>query len=184
MTGAPSPCTAEECKGRSLESEVTLFVTSHLHNFCCTLTLVKYLASNLNSGDASWVQPEVRSLCRCRWPRSVIAVGTAVEFLLVNTNGGAKWTFPKGAPRQLFRTARPPSAKPRKKPAPWAHRASPFSSLPPFQGCLLAAWRRAGIRGQSLPDGNHPCAHPDEGIRHPTWFSPEEAEAAWPKAAK
>ena len=24
--------------------------------------------------------------------------GPAVEFLLVNTNGGGKWTFPKGAP--------------------------------------------------------------------------------------
>jgi len=24
--------------------------------------------------------------------------GSAVEFLLVNTNGGGKWTFPKGAP--------------------------------------------------------------------------------------
>jgi hypothetical protein len=24
--------------------------------------------------------------------------GAAVEFLLVNTNGGNKWTFPKGAP--------------------------------------------------------------------------------------
>ena len=39
-----------------------------------------------------------RNRCRCKWPQSVTGKrGTAVEFLLVNTNGGNKWTFPKGS---------------------------------------------------------------------------------------
>jgi len=46
--------------------------------------------------------------------------GTAVEFLLVNTNGGNKWTFPKDHRRLASRTARPLSAKPPKKPEPSA----------------------------------------------------------------
>ena len=42
-------------------------------------------------------------LSRFALPLQVAAVcyrrqGDSIEFLLVNTNGGGKWTFPKGAP--------------------------------------------------------------------------------------
>jgi hypothetical protein len=43
------------------------FVTLLVHNFCCTLILLKYLACNLYSGGSSWVQPALRSLYRCKW---------------------------------------------------------------------------------------------------------------------
>ena len=42
--------------------------------------------------------------------------GPSVEFMLVNTNGGGKWTFPKGDPESSL-PARRRNAKPAKKPA-------------------------------------------------------------------
>src|SRR2546422_3080303 len=69
-----------------------------MHIFRCTLTLVKYLAGSIVSGGHGMGSTRVsKSL-----PIQVAAIcyrrrGTAVEFLLVNTNGGNKWTFPKGS---------------------------------------------------------------------------------------
>ena len=68
-----------------------------MHIFCCTLTLVKYLACSLIQEAAHGSARAAKSL-----PLQVAAIcyrrrGTAIEFLLVNTNGGNKWTFPKGS---------------------------------------------------------------------------------------
>src|SRR3981081_4830218 len=46
------------------------------------------MASPRNAKSLPW---QVAAICYRRR-------GTAVEFLLVNTNGGNKWTFPKGSP--------------------------------------------------------------------------------------
>ncbi len=101
--------------------------------------------------------------------------GEAVEFLLVNTNGG-KWTFPKGAAEL---------------------------SCSHSQAAEREAWEEAGVRGHIEPvhfhlylhskgvfwkppgvrefvvkafllevDGIEPAPEPE---RHPTWFSPEGA---------
>ena len=81
--------------------------------------------------------------------------GTPIEFLLVNTNGGNKWTFPKGSTEA--RAFAQPGRRTRSRGRSRRHRhdrASPLPSLHPFQGCVLAARRRAGICGQSLPDGD------------------------------
>jgi 8-oxo-dGTP pyrophosphatase MutT (NUDIX family) len=102
--------------------------------------------------------------------------GDAVEFLLVNTNGGAKWTFPKGAPER---------------------------SMSHSQAAAREAFEEAGVRGEIEPRHFHlylyskgvfwkppgvrefvvkaflmevqQTDHPQEPDRNPTWFLPENA---------
>jgi 8-oxo-dGTP pyrophosphatase MutT (NUDIX family) len=103
--------------------------------------------------------------------------GPSVEFLLVNTNGGGKWTFPKGDPE---------------------------SSLSHGQAAEREAWEEAGVRGSI--ESRHFCLYihskgvfwkspgvreyvikafllevelaeePQETTRNPTWFNPEETK--------
>ena len=102
--------------------------------------------------------------------------GPSVEFLLVNTNGGGKWTFPKGDPE------------------------SPLSH---GQAAQREAWEEAGVRGHIEPRHFHLYLH-SKGVfwkppgvrefvikaflmevdlldgahepeRNPTWFSPDTA---------
>jgi len=124
----------------------------------------------------------MRSLPRHALPLQVAAVcyrrrGSSVEFLLVNTNGGGKWTFPKGAPE---------------------------TTLSHSQAAEREAWEEAGAHGDIEPRHFHLYVHskgvfwkppgvqefvvkaflmevahagrPQEGMRNPTWFSPEEAK--------
>jgi len=103
--------------------------------------------------------------------------GQAIEFLLVNTNGGGKWTFPKGDPE------------------------------PAMSHCQAAereAWEEAGVRGRIESRHFHLYLH-SKGVfwkppgvrefvikaflmeveqtetshepeRNPTWFSPDDAK--------
>jgi len=103
--------------------------------------------------------------------------GHAVEFLLVNTNGGSKWTFPKGDPEL---------------------------SLSHSQAAEREAWEEAGARGTIQSRHFHLYIHskgvfwkspgvqefvvkafllevaqahePQEVKRNPSWFGPEEAK--------
>ena len=103
--------------------------------------------------------------------------GSSVEFLLVNTNGGGKWTFPKG---------------------------DPDPSLSHSRAAEREAWEEAGVRGSIEPRHFHLYIHskgvfwkspgaqefvvkafllqveqdgkPDEPMRNPTWFAPDEAK--------
>ena len=114
-------------------------------------------------------------------PMQVAAVcyrrrGQAVEFLLVHTNGGGKWTFPKGDPER---------------------------NMSHSQAAQLEAWEEAGVRGRIEPRHFHLYIHskgvfwktpgvqeyvikaflleveqegkPAEPLRNPTWYTPEEA---------
>ena len=118
---------------------------------------------------------------RVALPLQVAAVcyrrrGSSVEFLLVNTNGGNKWTFPKG---------------------------DPAASMSHSQAAQREAWEEAGARGSIEPRHFHTYIHskgvfwkppgvqefvvkaflmevdevgrPPEAERNPTWFSPGEA---------
>lgn len=119
---------------------------------------------------------------RSALPLQVAAVcyrqnGQGIEFLLVNTNGGGKWTFPKGAPEPAMSHS---------------HSAE------------REAWEEAGVRGRVQPRHFHLYLH-SKGVfwkppgvrefvvkaflleveqmepghepeRNPTWFSPEEAK--------
>src|SRR4029077_10223179 len=74
-------------------------------------------------------------LSRFALPLQVAAVcyrrrGQSIEFLLVNTNGGGKWTFPKGDPE---------------------------SSLSHRQAAEREAWEEAGVRGDI--ESRHFCLY-------------------------
>jgi len=101
---------------------------------------------------------------------------SSVEFLLVNTNGGKKWTFPKG---------------------------DPMPDLSHSQAAEREAWEEAGVRGRIEPRHFHLYIHSKgvfwkppgvrefvvkaflmevqtigpspEPMRNPTWFSADEA---------
>ena len=103
--------------------------------------------------------------------------GDHIEFLLVNTNGGNKWTFPKGATER---------------------------NLSHSQAAAQEALEEAGVRGTIEPKHFHLYLYskgvfwkppgvrefvvkaflleveesnsPHEADRNPTWFSPEEAK--------
>jgi 8-oxo-dGTP pyrophosphatase MutT (NUDIX family) len=122
-----------------------------------------------------------RSLAKFALPLQVAAVcyrrrGLSTEFLLVNTNGGNKWTFPKGAPEP---------------------------NMSHSQAAEREAWEEAGAHGHIEPHHFHIYVHskgvfwkspgvqeyaikaflmeveyagePQERMRNPTWFSPEDA---------
>jgi 8-oxo-dGTP pyrophosphatase MutT (NUDIX family) len=123
-----------------------------------------------------------RGLPRFALPLQVGAVcyrwrGATVEFLLVNTNGGNKWTFPKGDPEP---------------------------SMSHSRAAEREAWEEAGVQGHIEPRHFHLYLHskgvfwkppgvrefvvkaflleveqavkPPEPQRNPTWFAPEEAK--------
>src|SRR5260370_33805185 len=102
--------------------------------------------------------------------------GTAVEFLLVNTNGGNKWTFPKGSTE-----ARLSHSQAAEREA--ADEAGALGTIEPRHFHLYmhskgVFWQPGGVQEfvvkaflmevQQMP-------RPDETLRHPTWFSPVEA---------
>jgi 8-oxo-dGTP pyrophosphatase MutT (NUDIX family) len=121
-------------------------------------------------------------LSRLALPLQVAAVcyrrsGPSLEFLLVNTNGGGKWTFPKGDPEP---------------------------SISHSQAAEREAWEEAGVRGHIEPRHFHLYLH-SKGVfwkppgvrefvikaflmeveqsesshepeRNPTWFSPDDAK--------
>ena len=120
-------------------------------------------------------------ISRFALPLQVAAVcyrrsGPSIEFLLVNTNGGGKWTFPKGDPEP---------------------------SMSHSQAAEREAWEEAGVRGHIEPRHFHLYLH-SKGVfwkppgvrefvikaflmeveqakpghepeRNPTWFSPDDA---------
>ncbi len=101
----------------------------------------------------------------------------AVEFLLVNTNGGSKWTFPKGCtdPKLSHSQAAEREA---------AEEAGAIGTIEPRHFHLYihskgVFWQPGG--GQEfvvkafLMEIQH-MRKPDEANRKPTWFSPEEAK--------
>src|SRR5215472_7134034 len=168
--------TAGEADSRRLQ----LVRNQGLHNFRCTLTLLKYCGGRISAA-------EVPSMGAARIPRFALPVqvaavcyrprGSSVEFLLVNTNGGSKWTFPKGAPE---------------------------AAMSHSQAAEREAWEEAGARGTIEPRHFHLYIH-SKGVfwkppgvqefvikafllqvqdmrngheenRNPTWFSAEEAK--------
>jgi len=153
-------------------------VTSRLHKFCCNLTFVKYLRTTIFRGFSGM---RTGRFSRFALPLQVAAVcyrrrGASVEFLLVNTNGGNKWTFPKGDPEPQMSHSRAAERE---------------------------AWEEAGARGAIEPRHFHVYIHSKgvfwkppgvqefvvkaflmevekngrspEPTRNPTWFTPEEA---------
>jgi 8-oxo-dGTP pyrophosphatase MutT (NUDIX family) len=103
--------------------------------------------------------------------------GTAVEFLLVNTNGGNKWTFPKGStdPRLSHSQAAEREA---------AEEGGAIGTIEPRHFHLYlhskgVFWQPGGVQEfvvKAFLMEIHQMRRPDEGNRRPTWASPEEAK--------
>jgi 8-oxo-dGTP pyrophosphatase MutT (NUDIX family) len=102
--------------------------------------------------------------------------GVAVEFLLVNTNGGNKWTFPKGSPE-----ARLSHSQAAEREA--AEEAGALGTIEPRHFHLYihskgVFWQAGGVQEfvvKAFLMEIHQLRRGDEPMRNPTWFSPEEA---------
>jgi 8-oxo-dGTP pyrophosphatase MutT (NUDIX family) len=102
--------------------------------------------------------------------------GAAVEFLLVNTNGGNKWTFPKGsidahlshsqaAEREAAEEAGALGTIERRLFDLYLHSKGVF-------------WQPGGVQEfvvKAFLMEVHQMRRADEPMRNPTWFSPEDA---------
>jgi 8-oxo-dGTP pyrophosphatase MutT (NUDIX family) len=103
--------------------------------------------------------------------------GTATEFLLVNTNGGNKWTFPKGStdPRLSHSQAAEREA---------GEEAGAVGTIEPRHFHLYlhskgVFWQPGGVQEfvvKAFLMEVHQMRRPDEGNRRPTWVSAEEAK--------
>jgi 8-oxo-dGTP pyrophosphatase MutT (NUDIX family) len=99
-----------------------------------------------------------------------------IEFLLVNTNGGNKWTFPKGSPER--RLSHSQSAQQEA-----AEEAGALGTIEPRHFHLYlhskgVFWQPGGVQEfvvKAFLMEVHQQRHPDEANRHPTWFTAEEA---------
>jgi 8-oxo-dGTP pyrophosphatase MutT (NUDIX family) len=102
--------------------------------------------------------------------------GKDVEFLLVNTNGGNKWTFPKGCP-----DARLSHSQAAEREA--AEEAGALGTIEPRHFHLYihskgVFWQPGGVQEfvvKAFLMEIHQMRAADEPQRHPTWFNPEEA---------
>ncbi|HEY1657573.1 MAG TPA: NUDIX domain-containing protein [Candidatus Sulfotelmatobacter sp.] len=102
--------------------------------------------------------------------------GADVEFLLVNTNGGNKWTFPKGSPE-----ARMSHSQAAEREA--AEEAGAIGTIEPRHFHLYIHskgifWQPGGVQEyvvKAFLMEVHEVRRPDEPQRRPTWFMADEA---------
>jgi len=103
--------------------------------------------------------------------------GSAIEFLLVNTNGGNKWTFPKCStdPRLSHSQAAEREA---------AEEAGAIGTIEPRHFHLYlhskgVFWQPGGVQElvvKAFLMEIHQMRRPDESNRKPTWVSPDDAK--------
>jgi 8-oxo-dGTP pyrophosphatase MutT (NUDIX family) len=102
--------------------------------------------------------------------------GETVEFLLVNTNGGKKWTFPKGSPEPRLSHSQAAEREA-------AEEAGALGTIEPrhFHFYIHSKgvfWQPGGVQEfvvKAFLMEVHQLRKADEAKRNPTWFSPEEA---------
>lgn len=102
--------------------------------------------------------------------------GAAVEFLLVNTNGGNKWTFPKGCTEAHLSHSQAAEREA-------AEEAGAMGTIEPRHFHLYihskgVFWRAGGVQEfvvKAFLMEIHQLRPADEPSRNPTWFSPDEA---------
>jgi 8-oxo-dGTP pyrophosphatase MutT (NUDIX family) len=103
--------------------------------------------------------------------------GPSIEFLLVNTNGGNKWTFPKGDPELTLSHGKAAARE------AWEE-AGVIGSIEPRHFCLYihskgVFWKPPGVREYVIKAFLLEVEReeiPAETTRNPTWFSPDEAK--------
>jgi len=102
--------------------------------------------------------------------------GAEVEFLLVNTNGGNKWTFPKGSPDSRLSHSQAAEREA-------AEEAGAVGTIEPRHFHLYihskgVFWQPGGVQEfvvKAFLLEVHQMRRPEEPLRRPTWVSPEEA---------
>src|SRR5213078_2406312 len=102
--------------------------------------------------------------------------GAAIEFLLVNTNGGNKWTFPKGSTE-----ARLSHSQAAEREA--AEEAGAIGVIEPRHFHLFlhskgVFWQPGGVQEfvvKAFLMEVRQTRRPEENFRNPTWFDPEQA---------
>jgi 8-oxo-dGTP pyrophosphatase MutT (NUDIX family) len=102
--------------------------------------------------------------------------GAAVEFLLVNTNGGNKWTFPKGSTEAHLSHSQAAEREA-------AEEAGALGIIEPRHFHLYihskgVFWQAGGVQEfviKAFLMEVHETRRADEPSRNPTWFSAEEA---------
>jgi len=103
--------------------------------------------------------------------------GPSIEFLLVNTNGGKKWTFPKGDPELSLSHGQAAARE------AWEE-AGVVGSIESRHFCLYlhskgVFWKPPGVREfviKAFLLEVERVEAPQEISRNPTWFSPEETK--------
>ena len=102
--------------------------------------------------------------------------GTSVEFLLVNTNGGNKWTFPKGCTDAHLSHSQSAEREA-------AEEAGALGTIEPRHFHLYihskgVFWQPGGVQEfvvKAFLMEVHQTRRADEEMRNPTWFIAEEA---------
>jgi 8-oxo-dGTP pyrophosphatase MutT (NUDIX family) len=103
--------------------------------------------------------------------------GPSIEFLLVNTNGGNKWTFPKGDPELTLSHGKAAAREAYEE-------GGVMGSIEPRHFCLYihskgVFWKPPGVREYVIKAFLLEVEReeiPAETTRNPTWFSPVEAK--------
>lgn len=125
----------------------------------------------------SHASPERRRVAAVCWRREPVT--HALQFLLVRTRAGDRWTFPKGG---LEKTDATPGAGAAREAWEEAGVVGAPADQPLVLYTHIAYWPDGSARPQRVEawllrvdqDG---LAH--EPARNPTWFSPQEAAAAF-----
>jgi 8-oxo-dGTP pyrophosphatase MutT (NUDIX family) len=105
-------------------------------------------------------------------------INSHAEFLLVNTNGGNKWTFPKGAPIPRLSHSQSAEREAREE-------AGALGIIEPHHFHVYihskgVFWQPGGVQEyvvKAFLMEVHQTRRPDEEFRNPTWFDPREAQA-------
>jgi 8-oxo-dGTP pyrophosphatase MutT (NUDIX family) len=103
-------------------------------------------------------------------------VNSHAEFLLVNTNGGGKWTFPKGSPDARLSHSQAAEREAKEE-------AGAIGVIEPrhFHVYIHSKgvfWQPGGVQEyvvKSFLMDVRQTRRPEEDFRNPTWFDPEEA---------
>jgi 8-oxo-dGTP pyrophosphatase MutT (NUDIX family) len=109
-------------------------------------------------------------------------VNSHAEFLLVHTNGGSKWTFPKGAPDPRLSHSQAAEREAKEE-------AGAVGTIEPRHFHMYVHskgvfWQEGGVQEYAvkafLMDVRH-TRRPEEDRRDPTWFDAEKARVVLAK---
>ena len=109
-------------------------------------------------------------------------VNSHAEFLLVHTNGGNKWTFPKGAPDPRLSHSQAAEREAKEE-------AGAIGTIEPRHFHMYVHskgvfWQQGGVQEYAvkafLMDVRH-TRRPEEDRRDPTWFDAEKARVVLAK---